>query len=315
MNIIFMGTPDFAIPSLKILLGNNYKISAVVTQPDKERGRGKKISFTPVKQFAVEHNLQVYQPEKLKGNLEFIEEMKSLQPDLFVVVAFRILPKEVFEIPKFGSFNLHGSFLPKYRGAAPIQWALINGETETGLTTFKLAEKVDTGNIYLQEKVQINLDDNFETLHDRMSELGAKLVLETVKLIVRQDSFGESGKYELKQQDDSLASPAPKITKEICHIDWNKSATEIHNLVRGLSPYPGAFFIYNDKVIKIYKTQVMGRNDLKPFQIEQTKIDKSGSRRNELIIGCGKNALKILELQQEGKKRMSVEEFLRGFRN
>lgn len=315
MNIIFMGTPDFSIPSLKILLDYNYKISAVVTQPDKERGRGKKISFTPVKQFAVEHNLQVYQPEKLKGNLEFIEEMKSLQPDLFVVVAFRILPKEVFEIPKFGSFNLHGSFLPKYRGAAPIQWALINGETETGLTTFKLAEKVDTGNIYLQEKVQINLDDNFETLHDRMSELGAKLVLETVKLIVRQDSFGESGKYELKQQDDSLASPAPKITKEICHIDWNKSATEIHNLVRGLSPYPGAFFIYNDKVIKIYKTQVMGRNDLKPFQIEQTKIDKSGSRRNELIIGCGKNALKILELQQEGKKRMSVEEFLRGFRN
>ncbi|MBV6421566.1 MAG: Methionyl-tRNA formyltransferase [Ignavibacteriaceae bacterium] len=310
-----MGTPDFSIPSLKILLDYNYKISAVVTQPDKERGRGKKISFTPVKQFAVEHNLQVYQPEKLKGNLEFIEEMKSLQPDLFVVVAFRILPKEVFEIPKFGSFNLHGSFLPKYRGAAPIQWALINGETETGLTTFKLAEKVDTGNIYLQEKVQINLDDNFETLHDRMSELGAKLVLETVKLIVRQDSFGESGKYELKQQDDSLASPAPKITKEICHIDWNKSATEIHNLVRGLSPYPGAFFIYNDKVIKIYKTQVMGRNDLKPFQIEQTKIDKSGSRRNELIIGCGKNALKILELQQEGKKRMSVEEFLRGFRN
>ncbi|MCZ7612120.1 MAG: methionyl-tRNA formyltransferase [Ignavibacteriaceae bacterium] len=315
MNIIFMGTPNFAIPSLKILLDNNYKISAVVTQPDKERGRGQKVSFTPVKQFAVEHNLTVYQPEKLKGNLEFIEEMKSLQPDLFVVVAFRILPKEVFEIPKFGSFNLHGSFLPKYRGAAPIQWALINGETETGLTTFKLAEKVDTGNIYLQEKVQINLDDNFETLHDRMSELGAKLVLETVKLIVRQDSFGESGKYELKQQDDSLASPAPKITKEICHIDWNKSATEIHNLVRGLSPYPGAFFIYNDKVIKIYKTQVMGRNDLKPFQIEQTKIDKFGSRRKELIIGCGKNALKILELQQEGKKRMSVEEFLRGFRN
>lgn len=315
MNIIFMGTPDFSIPSLKILLDYNYKISAVVTQPDKERGRGQKVSFTPVKQFAVEHNLTVYQPEKLKGNLEFIEEMKSLQPDLFVVVAFRILPKEVFEIPKFGSFNLHGSFLPKYRGAAPIQWALINGETETGLTTFKLAEKVDTGNIYLQEKVQINLDDNFETLHDRMSELGAKLVLETVKLIVRQDSFGESGEYELKQQDDSLASPAPKITKETCLINWNKSAEEIHNLVRGLSPYPGAFFIYNDKVIKIYKTQVMGRNDLKPFQIEQTKIDKFGSRRKELIIGCGKNALKILELQQEGKKRMSVEEFLRGFRN
>ena len=224
--------------------------------------------------------------------------MKSLQPDLFVVVAFRILPKEVFEIPKYGSFNLHGSYLPKYRGAAPIQWALLNGETETGLTTFKLAEKVDTGNIYLQEKVDILPDDNFGTLHDRMSELGAKLVLETVNLI-------DNGNYELKKQDDSLASPAPKITKEICEIDWKKSAVEIHNLVRGLSPHPAAFFIYSEKVIKIYRTEDVERTDLKPFQIEQTK--------SELVIGCGKNAIRILELQQEGRKRMSTEEFLRGF--
>jgi methionyl-tRNA formyltransferase len=298
MNIVFMGTPDFSLPSFKILLESNHKILAVVTQPDKERGRGKKVSFTPVKQFAIENNTPVYQPEKLKGNLEFVEQMKALQPDLFVVVAFRILPKEVFEIPKYGSFNLHGSYLPKYRGAAPIQWALINGETETGLTTFKLAEKVDTGNIYLLEKVEIKPEDNFETLHDRMSELGAKLVLDTVNLI-------ESGNYELKQQDDSLASPAPKITKEICEIDWNKSAVEIHNLVRGLSPHPTAFFIYNEKVIKIYRTEVVERTDLKPFQIEQTKT--------ELVLGCGKNAVKILELQQEGRKRMTTEEFLRGF--
>ncbi len=152
MNIVFMGTPDFSLPSLKILLESNHNILAVVTQPDKERGRGQKISFTSVKQFAVEHNLSVYQPEKLKGNQEFVDQMKALQPDLFVVVAFRILPKDIFEIPEFGSFNLHGSYLPKYRGAAPIQWALINGETETGLTTFKLAEKVDTGNIYLAAK-------------------------------------------------------------------------------------------------------------------------------------------------------------------
>jgi methionyl-tRNA formyltransferase len=298
MKIVFMGTPDFSIPSLKILLESKHKILAVVTQPDKERGRGQKISFTPVKQFAVDKNIPVYQPEKLKSNQEFVEQMKALQPDLFVVVAFRILPKEIFEIPKFGSFNLHGSYLPKYRGAAPIQWALINGETETGLTTFKLAEKVDTGNIYLQEKVEIYPEDNFETLHDRMSELGAKLVLDTVNLI-------ESGNYQLKQQDNSLASPAPKITKEICLIDWNKSATEIHNLVRGLSPHPAAYFIYNEKVIKIYKTQIIENIDLKPFQIEQTKKD--------LIIGCGKNALRILELQQEGRKRMNAEEFLRGF--
>jgi methionyl-tRNA formyltransferase len=298
MNIIFMGTPDFSIPSLKILLESKHKIIAVVTQPDRERGRGKKVSFTPVKQFAVEHNIPVYQPEKLKGNEEFINQMKSLKPDLFVVVAFRILPKEIFEIPKYGSFNLHGSYLPKYRGAAPIQWALINGETETGLTTFKLAEKVDTGNIYHQQKLEILPEDNFGTLHDRMSELGAELILETVNLI-------ENGNYELKKQDDSLASPAPKITKEICEIDWNKSAVEIQNLVRGLSPYPAAFFIYNEKVIKIYKTDIVERTDLKPNQIEQTKT--------ELIIGCGKNALKILELQQEGRKRMSTEEFLRGF--
>jgi methionyl-tRNA formyltransferase len=299
MKIIFMGTPEFSIPSLKILLESEHKIIAVVTQPDKERGRGQKVSFTPVKQFAIEQNIPFYQPEKLKSNAEFIEVMKSLEPDLFVVVAFRILPKEVFEIPKFGSFNLHGSYLPKYRGAAPIQWALINGETETGLTTFKLAEKVDTGNIYLQEKVKIKPEDNFESLHDRMSELGAELVLETVKLI-------NSGIYELKKQDDSLSSPAPKITKEICLINWNKSANEIHNLVRGLSPHPTAFFIYDEKVIKVYTTEVVERSDLKQFHIEQTK--------KELIIGCGKNALKILELQQEGKKRMGTEEFLRGFR-
>jgi methionyl-tRNA formyltransferase len=298
MKIVFMGTPDFSIPSLKILLESNHKILAVVTQPDKERGRGQKVSFTQVKQFAVEHNISVYQPEKLKGNQEFVEQMEKLQPHLFVVVAFRILPKEIFEIPKFGSFNLHGSFLPKYRGAAPIQWALINGETETGLTTFKLAEKVDTGNIYLQKKLEILPEDNFESLHDRMSELGAKLVLDTVKLI-------DGGKYELKQQDDSLASPAPKITKEICLIEWNKSAAEIHNLVRGLSPYPAAYFNFKNKVIKIYKSEIASGMNLKPFQFHQTKT--------ELVIGCGKDALRILEIQQEGKKRMGVEEFLRGF--
>jgi len=298
MKIVFMGTPDFSIPSLKILIKNNHQILAVVTTPDKERGRGQKITFTAVKQFALENNIPIYQPEKLKGNIDFVERMKSLQPDLFVVVAFRILPKQVFEIPKYGSFNLHGSYLPKYRGAAPIQWALINGETETGLTTFKLAEKVDTGNIYLQEKVKINSDDNFESLHDRMSLLGAELVLKTVNLI-------ESGRVELQQQNDSLASPAPKITKEICKIDWNKSASEIHNLVKGLSPHPAAFFIYDNKVIKIYKTEIVKNVNLKTFEFHQTKT--------ELIIGCGKEALKILEIQLEGKKRMSVEEFLRGF--
>jgi len=298
MKIVFMGTPDFAIPSLKILIENNHQILAVVTTLDKERGRGQKITFTAIKEFAIENNIPVYQPDKLKSNPEFVEQMKSLQPDLFVVVAFRILPKEVFEVPKFGSFNLHGSYLPKYRGAAPIQWALINGDPETGLTTFKLAEKVDTGNIYLQEKVKIKPDDNFETLHNRMGLIGADLVLKTVELI-------ENGNFELHQQNDSLASPAPKITKEICLIDFHKSAEEIHNLVRGLSPHPVAFFNHNNKVIKIYKTEIVKHLKLKPSEFYQTKT--------ELIIGCGRDALRILEIQQEGKKRMSIEEFLRGF--
>ncbi len=298
MKIVFMGTPDFSVPSLKILLENNHEILAVVTAPDKERGRGQKITFTAVKQFAIENNIPVLQPIKLKDE-SFIHDLKNLNSDLFVVVAFRILPKEVFEIPKYGSFNLHGSYLPKYRGAAPIQWALINGDEETGLTTFKLAEKVDTGNIYLQEKVKINPEDNFETLHDRMSLLGAELVLKTVNLI-------ENGDYKLNQQNDSLASPAPKITKEICSIDFNKSAKEIHNLVRGLSPYPAAFFIYNNKVIKIYKTEIVEDINLKPSEFHQTKT--------ELIIGCGKDDLRILEIQQEGKKQMNIEEFLRGFK-
>jgi methionyl-tRNA formyltransferase len=298
MKIIFMGTPEFAIPSLKAIYKSKHQLLAAVTTPDKERGRGQKITFTAVKQFAVENNISVYQPEKLKGNQEFVEQMKALQPDLFVVVAFRILPKEIFEIPKFGSFNVHASLLPKYRGAAPIQWAIINGEKETGLTTFKLAEKVDTGNIYLQEKVPIYPEDNFGTLHYRLSELGADVVLRTIEMI-------ESGNYQKLQQDDSLASPAPKITKEICKIDWNKSAEEIHNLVRGLSPYPAAFFTFNEKIIKVYKSEVVKDFNLIPSEFYQTK--------KELIVGCGKDALRILEIQLEGKKRLGIEEFLRGF--
>lgn len=293
-----MGTPDFSIPSLKALVESRHNVLAVVTAPDKERGRGRKVSYTPVKEFALKNNLPLLQPERLKNNPEFVEDLKKFNADLYVVVAFRILPFEVFSIPLKGSFNLHASLLPKYRGAAPIQWALINGETETGLTTFKLAEKVDTGNIYLHEKVEIKPEDNFELLHDKLSEIGSRIVLETIEMI-------DNGNYELKTQDDSLATPAPKITKEICKIDWNKPAIEIHNLVRGLSPVPGAFFEFKDKIIKVYKSEVVVDKNLKPFEIFQSKT--------ELLIGCGKDSIKILELQQEGKKRMGIEEFLRGF--
>lgn len=298
MKIIFWGTPDFAIPSLKILLDNNHQILAVVTAPDKERGRGQKVSFTPIKEFALKNNIPVLQPDKLKAE-DFINNLKSFNCNLYVVVAFKILPREIFTIPKYGSFNLHASLLPKFRGAAPIQWTLIKGETETGVTTFALEEKVDTGNIYLQKKIPILPEDNFETLHDKLSLIGAEVVLETVNSI-------ENGTVQMQKQSDELASPAPKITKEIMQISWNKSAEEIHNLVRGLSPYPAAFFNHNNKVIKIYKTEIVKDLNLKPSEFHQTK--------NELIIGCGKGALRILEIQQEGKKRMSVEEFLRGFR-
>jgi methionyl-tRNA formyltransferase len=293
-----MGTPDFSIPSLKILIESKHNVLAVVTAPDKQRGRGQKISSTPVTEYAIKKKLPVLQPDRLKNNSSFVEELKKFDADLYVVVAFRILPPEVFEIPKFGSFNLHASFLPKYRGAAPIQWALINGEIETGLTTFKLAEKVDTGNIYLQVKIEIKPDDNLETLHDKLSAEGAKIVLDTVNLI-------ESGDFILREQDNSPATPAPKITKEVAKINWNKPAYQIHNLVRGLSPVPGAYFEFESKLIKIYKTELVKREDLKPFEFHQSK--------KELIVGCGENALSILELQQEGKKRMMVEEFLRGF--
>lgn len=292
-----MGTPDFAVPSLKILLESKHEIAAVVTAPDKERGRGRKVSFTPVKEFALQHNLPVLQPDKLK-NPEFVEQLKNFNADLFVVVAFRILPAAVFNIPSRGSFNLHGSLLPKYRGAAPIQWAIISGEKETGVTTFKLEEKVDTGNIYLQEKLKIEDEDDLGTIHYKMSLVGAEVVLKTVDLI-------DSGNIELKKQDDGLASPAPKITKETGKIDWTKRAEEIHNLVRGLSPFPGAYFYHNDRQIKIYKTKFSDSENLKPSEIKQTK--------KELYIGTGDGTLEILGLQQEGKKRMTTEEFLRGF--
>ena len=297
MKIIFMGTPDFAIPSLKILIENKHNIAAVVTGPDKERGRGRKISYTPVKEYALQSKIEVMQPQNLRDK-EFISKLKFINADLFVVVAFKILPPEVFNIPQKGSFNLHASLLPKFRGAAPMQWALIKGEKETGVTTFKLEEKVDTGNVYLQEKINVDDEDNLETLHDKLSELGAKTVLQTVKLI-------ESNNFRLKPQDNTLATPAPKITKETALINWNKSASEVHNLVRGLSPVPGAYFYFKDIIIKIYKTKIIGESNLTPAEFKQTK--------NELFIGCGNGAVEIIELQQEGRKKMKIDDFLRGF--
>lgn len=297
MKIVFFGTPDFAVTVLKKIHESGYEISAVVTAPDKERGRGKKVSFTPVKEFAVEKNINVLQPEKLNDE-NFAEELKKINADLFIIVAFKILPKSVFTIPPKGSFNLHGSLLPKYRGAAPIQWSLINGDKVTGLTTFFLKEKVDTGNMILQKEIIIDYEDDFGTLHDKMSEAGSDLVLETVKLI-------EENKIELKEQNDSFSSPAPKITKELCEINWENPAEKIHNLIRGLSPFPGAFLKKDEKIFKVYKSKINYELKLTAGKIEQTK--------KEIFFGCGKNTLQILEIQPEGRKRMTTEEFLRGY--
>jgi len=299
MKIVFFGTPEFAVYSLEKIYNSSHEVLAVVTAPDTEKGRGLKVSYSAVKQFAIERGINILQPENLKDEA-LINDLRLLNADIFVVVAFRILPEEVYSIPQYGSFNLHASVLPKYRGAAPIQWALINGETETGVTTFKIEKKVDTGNIYLQRLIKIDKVDDFGSLHDKLALIGREAVLETINLI-------ESGNFNLLPQDNSLASPAPKITKEICQIDWEKPATDIHNLIRGLSPHPAAFFDYNGKVFKVFKSEIHSGKALKPGEVFYSQ--------SEFIVGCQQSSLKITELQQEGKKKLKIEEFLRGFRN
>lgn len=299
MRIVFMGTPKFAVPSLKILLDNNHPVVAVVTVPDKPQGRGQKIIPSPIKTFALQHNLTIFQPESLKDH-RFISQLGALQPDLLVVVAFRILPKEVFTVPKHGAFNLHASLLPKYRGAAPIQWAIINGEKETGVTTFYLKETVDTGNIILQARVPIGPDETFGELHDKLADIGAEIVLHSVRLI-------EMGKATPRPQNEAEASSAPKILKEQCRIDWTKPAHDIHNLVRGLSPSPGAYATLGKKTLKIYRTIVHNA----------TSPDPPGTvwhTDGKFIVSTGDGSIQILELQPEGKRRMSAAEFLRGNR-
>ena len=297
--IVFLGTAEFGIPSLRILLDNKYPVVAVVTNADKPTGRGQRLSCSPVKQFADSCQLAVLQPESLKDT-QFIEHLKSLQPDIFVVVAFRILPSEVFTIPKSGSFNLHASLLPKYRGAAPIQWAIIKGEKETGVTTFLLEEKVDTGNIVLQARVPIGENETAGEVHDRLSEVGAEIVLHTVRLI-------ELGKANIKPQDHSEASPAPKIFKDDCKLDWRKPGTEVHNRIRGLSPRPTAFTHHNGNLVKIYRSKIASV----AATAEPGTILRSD---RQLIVSAGDGAVELLEIQQEGRSKLSAEEFLRGYR-
>jgi methionyl-tRNA formyltransferase len=276
----------------------------VVTAPDKPRGRGQQLSPTPIKELALKHHLPILQPNLLKDS-SFIGEMERLHPDLIVVVAFRILPREVFAIPRLGAFNLHASLLPKFRGAAPINWAIINGERETGVTTFFLQDRVDTGNMILQARTPIKVEDDAGTLHDRLAEIGAEMVLHTVRLI-------ERGKAVPRKQDDSLATPAPKIFKEDCRINWNQSAERIHNFVRGLSPYPTAFTMHEGKVIKMFRTRVLdeiARGEVGAIEVHGSAYGSVGGFR----VCCADTMIAVDELQLEGRKRMGAEEFLRGY--
>lgn len=292
-----MGTPGFAVPSLNILVQNDYDICGVVTVPDKKKGRGLNLSYSDVKKFSMKHSLNILQPDNLRDP-EFIKALTDLKPDLILVVAFKILPEEVYTIPKYGSVNLHASLLPKFRGAAPINHALINGETESGVTTFFLKKKVDTGNIILQKKINIDKDDDAGTLHDKLSELGAESILETVRLI-------EAGNVIPQIQNDSDASPAPKIFKENCIIDWNQNACKIHDFIRGLSPYPAAFTFLNNRSVKIFRSALTGNS----------KKETPGSiavEEKKLLVSCLDNMIEILELQTEGKKRIPASEFING---
>ncbi|MBS1492288.1 MAG: methionyl-tRNA formyltransferase [Bacteroidetes bacterium] len=292
-----MGTPQFAVPSLDILIKNGHEILSVVTVPDKPKGRGQKLGISEVKQYALDNNLKVLQPVKLRDE-NFLNELRELQPDLIIVVAFRVLPAVIFDIPKYGIFNLHGSLLPKYRGAAPINWAIINGDKETGVTTFFLKEKVDTGNIILQSKIDISENDTFGEVYDKLSAIGADLVLETVIEI-------EKGEVKIMEQRDEHSSPAPKIFKEDCKINWRKSSEEIHNFIRGLSPHPTAFSTLDGKIFKIYrtlKTEMKSNSDAGTLVKEEKK----------LFVNTKDYILEILELQLEGKKRMKAIDFLNG---
>jgi methionyl-tRNA formyltransferase len=294
-----MGTPDFAVPSLEALLAAGHTVAAVVTGADKPRGRGQRLTPTPVKEAALRHSLPVLQPISVKDPA-FSSALRDLAPELAVVVAFRILPRDVFTIPSRGTFNLHASLLPRYRGAAPINWALMNGDTETGVTTFFLEDAVDTGNMLLQETVPIGPEDDAGSIHDRLSVVGARLVVDTVQRI-------EAGTIVPSPQNNSIASPAPKIFRDQCRISWTNPAGSIHNFIRGLSPYPAAWTMHGDRLLKIFKTRVVSQ----PAHAPAGTLTVCGK---SLSVSTADSHLEILELQQEGHKRMGVEEFLRGYK-
>ena len=301
MRIIFMGTPDFAVPSLKRLLQSEHEIVGVVSQPDRPRGRGQKCAPTPIKRLALACRLPVWTPKRLKDRV-FLEPLRALEPDLFAVVAFRILPPEVLEIAKHGAINVHPSLLPKYRGAAPIQWAIIRGERETGVTTFCISCDVDCGDLLLQRVVPIGAQETAGELHDRLKEVGADLLLESVALMA-------SGCAQPRIQPSEGASTAPKLSKEDGRIDWSKGAGEIHNWIRGTNPLPGAFTCYKGSILKVHRAKQVPCS-VEGFPGEILVAD--GKQGIVVATGCG--ALLLSEVQPEGKRRMSSAAFVRGHR-
>lgn len=300
MKVVFMGTPEFSVSTLEKIIEAGHEVLAVVTQPDRPKGRGKAVLYTPVKEKALEYNLRVSQPYKVKEQ-SFIEEMKELNPDVIVVVAFgQIIPKEILDLPKYGCINIHASLLPRYRGAAPIEWVIINGEKETGITTMYMAEGIDTGDMILKETVSIDPKETSATLHEKLSKVGADLLIKTLCQL-------EEGTAIREKQDDSKSNYVSIIKKELGRIDFSKSAEEIERLIRGLNPWPSAYTSLDGKTLKIWDADVLEQN------IDGNNGDIVEVTKDSILVKTGKGLLKINELQLEGKKRMSVEAFLRGY--
>ena len=299
MRVIFMGTPDFAVPSLEALL-TKHEVVLVVTQPDKPKGRGKKMVPTPVKACALEHSIPVLQPEKVKEP-EFVEQLRSYEPDLIAVTAFgQILSEPILEMPKYGCINVHGSLLPKYRGAAPMQWSIIDGEKVTGITTMYMAKGLDSGDMLLKAEVEITDEDTFATIHDKMAVTGANLLLDTLDQL-------EAGTLERIPQDHDAATYAPMITKETGHIDWSKNRQDIINLIRGLNPVPAAYTIYEEEVLKIFGASLSDVQADSAANGEIVAVVKKG-----FVVKCCDGCLLITEVQARGGKRMMTDAYLRG---
>lgn len=306
MKVVYMGTPDFAVNTLETIIKKGHEVALVVTQPDKVKGRGKKVMYTPVKETALQYNLPVAQPEKVKEE-EFIAKLEEIAPDVIVVVAFgQILPKRILDLPKYGCINVHASLLPAYRGAAPIQWAVIDGLKETGVTTMYMEEGLDTGDIILQSKLTLSENETGGSLFDRLAGLGAELLIQTLDAL-------EDGTAKRTKQDHDKSSYAKMLKKEMGNLDFSKDATELERLIRGLNPWPSAFTQLNDKILKLYAAQVISEENIP----QHGKIRKPGTiiavDKQSFTIRCSIGALKILSLQLEGKKRMDTSAFLLGY--